>query len=189
MNRNFAFSIITASVIGIVGGWWFTRPVPVVETYAPPVIQADGSTIAERKPDAKAKPKHVLPKGTKLERVIHIEAQGQGILLASGEVKTCPRVTVDLSLVREQNGMKRVIASSPDGEIMGAVDIPVETAAPVESHPWAAGVSFNPITQTGGIWIERDIGRVRLGVDLNQARPNLAAPLAAEIRVRAGWTF
>ena len=84
---------------------------------------------------------------------------------------------------------KRVIASSPDGEIVGAVDIPVETAAPIESHPWAAGVSFNPITQTGGIWLERDIGRVRLGVDLNHARPNLAAPLAAEIRVRAGWKF
>jgi len=183
-------ALVLAIIVGLVAGYWLAHPAPVVETYAPPVIQADGSTIVERKPDAKAKPKQILPKRTKLERVVQIEAQGQGIKLASGEVKTCPRVTIDLSLVRTDDGSKRVIASSPDGEITGAIDIPVETAAPPPApKPWAAGISVNPVTQTGGIWIERDIGRVRLGVEINQARPSMIAPLATEIRVRAGWTF
>ena len=183
-------AVLVSLAIGIAAGWWMTRPNLIIETPAPEIVQADGSKIIERKPDAKAKPKQILPQGTTLERVIHIEAQGSGIRLANGEVKICPRVTVDLSLVRETNGMKRVVASSPDGEIVGAVDIPVETAAPPpEPKRWAAGISIDPVSQTGGIWLERDLARVRVGVEINQARPTINAPIATEIRVRAGWTF
>ena len=121
--------------------------------------------------------------------VVEVYQGDRRIKLPDGKMGVCPKVSVDLSLVRESNGMKRVVASSPDGQIVGAVDIPVETAAPIEDHPWAVGASYNPTNQTGGIWVERDIGRIRVGVDLNQSRPNLAAPMGTEVRIRAGWTF
>ena len=41
--------------------------------------------------------------------------------------KMSPPVTVDLSLVREKDGSKRVVASSPDGAIVSGLDIPIET--------------------------------------------------------------
>lgn len=190
MTRGTALIIaLVALALAVGAGWWLGRPAKVVETPAFEVIQDDGSKILTRAPDAKAKPKQQIPKGTTLERTIHIEAQGQGIKLPDGKMGVCPKVSIDLSLVRESNGMKRVVASSPDGQIVGAVDVPVETAAPVEDHPWAVGASYNPANQTGGIWVERDIGRIRVGVDLNQSRPNLAAPMGTEVRVRVGWAF
>lgn len=189
MTKTGAACILGVVALAAAAGWWFGRPPPIVETSAPQVTQADGSLIVARAPDAKAKPKQQIPRGAKLERTIHIEAQGQGLKLPNGEVKPCPPVSVDLSLVREPSGAKRVLASSPDGQIVGAVDIPVETLPTPEARPWAAGLSLNPINQTAGIWLERDIGRVRLGLDLNQARQSLAAPVGAELRVRVGWVF
>ena len=73
-------------------------------------------------------------------------------------------ITVDLSLVRLTDDTKRVIASSPDGEIVGGMDIPIETLA-YKPRVWAAGISVDPVHQVGGIWVERDISRIRVGVD------------------------
>lgn len=176
--------------VGAVVGWYFSRPQAVVETPAAEVKQADGSTVIERRPDSKAKPRHATPKGAKVERVIKIEAIGKGITLPSGEVKPCPPVTVDLSLVREQDGGKRVVASSPDGRIVQALDIPVETAAPPpEPKRWAAGLSADPVNRLPGVWVERDIGRVRLGAELNRVRATTWGPDGTEIRLKVGLTF
>ena len=173
---------------GCIGlGWWLGKPAVVVENAAPAEKQADGSTIAERRPDAKAKPKQQIPKGAKVERTGEITVQGE---TPKENVKPCPPVTIDTTLIRNADGSKRVIVSSPDGTVTRAIDIPVETAAPPpEPKLWAAGVSYSPTKQTSGIWIERDIARVRLGAEINQARPIVTGPAGVEARVRIGWTF
>lgn len=190
--------VIVASVIvlvliggGAVAGWYFTRPAKVIETAAPAETQADGSKMLERAPTTpKAKPKQAMPKGTRVERIGSVTAQG----ITPDEIKACtsvpcPPVTIDTSLVRMPDGSKRVIVSSADGTILKGVDIPVETMEIPEPKVWAAGVSFDPLKQTMGAWLERDILRARLGVEINQTRPQIGGPVGAELRLRAGWVF
>ena len=177
---------------GFVGlGWWMGQPKLVVETAAPAVVQSDGSIITPRAPDAKAKPKQQIPKKSKVERIEQIQVQGATPpeIQACTKVK-CPPVKVDMTLVRMDDNTKRVVVSSPDGQILSALDIPVETAAPPpEPKKWAAGLSFDPVKQTSGIWIERDIARIRVGADINQTRQFIGGSTAVEARVRLGWVF
>lgn len=183
--------ILTATGLGAGAMWYFMHPSKVIETAAPEVKQADGSIEIARAPDAKAKPKQHIPKGAKVERIEEFTLQGQTPpeIAACTKVK-CPPVKVDMTLVRLPDNSKRVVASSPDGQIVSALDIPVETAAPPPDPPkWAAGLSYDPIKATPGIWLERDVWRVRVGIEANQTRQEIGGPAKGEIRLRAGWTF
>lgn len=177
-------AVFTAAALG----WWLGQPKPVQETYASAQRQADGSTVLERRPNAQAKPKQAIPKKTKLERVSQITVQPNAIATPG---KPCPPVTIDMSLVREQDGSRRVLASSPDGDIVAGLDIPVETAAPQEKPKrWAAGLSWSPLDNAAGVWIERDVPvfrkTVRVGLDLNQpAQPGAGV----DTRLRVGFAF
>lgn len=194
MRREAIVLLIIAVVLvgfGFGAAWWMFKPVPVIETTNPAETQPDGSTVIERKPDAKAKPKQQTPKGAKVERVIEIVAQGvtPPEIAACTSVR-CPPVKVDLSLVRLPDNTKRVLASSPDGQIVGAVDIPVETAAPPPEPPkWAVGISIDPLKQTPGVWVHRDIWRVRVTGEINQTRQKIGGPSAVEGRIGVGVTF
>lgn len=178
-------------LLGAVAGWYYSRPGKVIETPKPAETQADGSIIIERAaPAPKAKPKQVVPQGGKVERIGSITAQAE----TPAEIKACtnvpcPPVTIDTSLIRMPDGSRRVVVSSADGTILKGLDIPVETLELEEPKKWAAGVSLNPLNQTMGAWLERDIGRVRLGVEINQTRQALAGPMGSEVRARVGWTF
>jgi hypothetical protein len=184
-------TLVVALLVGAGAGWWFSRPAAIVETAKPAETQKDGSKIAEVAPDAKAKPKHMTPKGAKVERIGQVVAQGETPPeIAACTATRCPPVTIDTSLVRLPDGSRRVIVSSPDGQVLKGVDIPVETAAPPPEPPkWAMGISIDPIRQTPGIWVERDLWRIRLGAEINQTRLKVGGPSAPELRVRLGWTF
>lgn len=190
-GRGLLVATVLIVALSFAAGYWLGRPAPVIETAAPAEVQSDGSTIAERAPDPKVKPKHKIPKGGKLERVGQVVVQGETPPeIAACTAAKCPPVTVDASLVRLPDGSKRVVVSSPDGQVLKAVDVPVETAAPpAEPKQWAAGISIDPIHQTPGIWVERDLSRFRLGVEINQTRRAIGAPLGAEARMRLGVSF
>jgi hypothetical protein len=183
-KRLIAWTLAFAA--GLWTGWMLWRPeTPKPETYAPPVRQQDGSLVLERKPQEDAKPAQTVPKGAKVERIVQVVVQPSqpvhpALLPPSGSValepnRSCPPVRVDLTLVRMPDQSRRVVASSPDGQVIGGVDIPVEAAAPQRVLKWAAGPSWNPADRTFGAWIERDAGFLRLGADLYQVREPLAA--------------
>lgn len=177
--------------LGILTGWMLWRPKPAPQAAPQPAIhQTDGSTVLEVKPDAHAKPPHQIPHGGTVEDVVHVTVQplpavdpvsplpsSSGASVPSDPARPpCPPVTVDLSLIRMEDGTRRVVASSPDGQIVGAVHIPVEAAKPQPKVlKWSAGPSWNPADRTYGAWVERDLGPMRLGVDLHQVREPLAA--------------
>lgn len=50
----------------------------------------------------------------------------------------CPPLHVDLALLRLKDQTQRVVASSPDGSIVGGVDIPVETPKISRPTRWTA---------------------------------------------------
>lgn len=171
-------------------GWWLGQPKPVQEIAAPEQRQADGSLVLERRPDVDAKPKQQIPRKARVERVAQIVVQPDAIAASD---QPCPPVTVDMTLIREPDGMRRVLASSPDGQVVGGIDVPVETAAPPpEPKRWAAGLSWSPADATAGVWIERDVPVfnqvVRVGAEINQARAGVV-PAGVESRLRVGLAF
>lgn len=172
------------------------RLVPEVTKPLPAREQADGSLVLERDPDPAREPApHAIPAGHVEERRISVHVQPD-VIRKSDTTNTdvsvtpaceCKPVRVDLSLVRDTDGGRRVIASSPDGRILGGLDVPIAADSIFRNREWAAGVSYNPFDGTPGAWIERDVGRIRVGADLYQERNALASGLA--IRLRVGWTF
>jgi hypothetical protein len=139
--RTYAIILAVGLVAGYGLGYLVTRPRIVMETYKPPIRQADGSLILERKPDAKAKPKQAIPKGDKLERVVQVEVE---------TLKPETKVRVDLSLVSEPDGSKRVIASSPDGAVTGGFDIPTIPVVIPKTLNWSAGAVYSPVKRQYG---------------------------------------
>ena len=147
-------ALIFVGGMGLAWKIWVPKPAKA-ETYAAAVKQTDGSVVLERKPDATARPAQELPKGAKLERVVQVTVKpsasvaaiaptngsGQSAAstsdLPSGTTSPCPPIRVDLSLVRMPDESRRVIASSPDGEIVGGVDIPVESAVEPKVLRWS----------------------------------------------------
>ena len=186
-----AFLAVVGAAIAVVLLW--PHPKPVVETAKPAVVQSDGSTILERTDtQPEAKPPHVVPKGASVERVVQVKVKPK-VVIADG-IKDAPSlspdakpannpITIDLSLVRLTDDTKRVIASSPDGEIVGGMDIPIETLT-YKPRVWAAGISVDPMHQVGGVWVERDISRIRLGVD---AGVNKFHDFETRLRVGVAW--
>ena len=149
-----AAGLIFAAGIGL--GWKLFRPKPVatVEVALPAQRQTDGSLILERAPDATAKPAQQIPAGAKVERIERIvvrptvpstsaavtaptngSGQQAGVIQESPTSQPpCPPVTVDLTLIRLKDDTQRVVASSPDGTIVGGVDIPVSSAPAEPKH-------------------------------------------------------
>lgn len=77
----------------------------------------------------------------------------------------CPPVTVDLSLVRLKDKTRRVVASSPDGQILSGLDIPIEAAPEVRIPRWtlsAVAVADLEGIRPGAL-LQRRLGPVVLG--------------------------
>lgn len=213
-----AWAIILVAGIGVgLGiGWklWSPKPGPV-ETYAPPVTQPDGSQILERKPQAEARPAQQVPKGAKVERVVQVVVQPNppadpvsplpsgsvaspadpvqsGPIAAQSGANPCPPVRVDLTLVRMQDQTRRVIASSPDGVVVGGVDIPVEPVLTQKTLKWAAGVVYGTTAwgdTARGAFLDRDLAFLRTGIEVTRNTYPLAAHEGWEFRAKLGIRF
>jgi hypothetical protein len=107
------------------------------------------------------KPAQLLPKGAKVERIVELTVDpgvkptsGRNAGLVSGgpptpsdsvlalaggsRVSACPPVTVDLTLVRMPDKTQRVLASSPNGEVVGGIDVPVQDQPIPRIQRWTA---------------------------------------------------
>ena len=133
------------SALGYYAGFQANKPIQVQETYKPAITQTDGSVILERKPDAKAKPKQTIPPGDTVERIVSVEVE-------TAEPTT--HVAVDLTIVSEPDGGKRVVASSPDGRIIGSTDIPVAPILIPRVQNWTVGGLYSPSTRRYGGFVQ-----------------------------------
>lgn len=175
-----AFLALAHLLAGMWIGYQFRPDEPQAESIAPAPAerQADGSVVAPRvvAPARTEKPPHQLPRRAVEERRMSVKVQPHA--------PTCPPLLLDLSLVQLDGG-RRIVASSPDGEIIDSLDMPLEAALlPPPVRSWGAGVSFDPRTDRSGVWLDRDFGRVRIGADLRQDRDGALTPA-----VRIGWRF
>ena len=180
-GKAVGIALAVGCVVGLGVEYLIMRPTPgKLDPAAPEVKQRDGSLILARAPNPDAKPKQEIPTGGKVERIVQVvvvptsyhgrvvagttTTPGSG---ATGDPATpsngpCPPVTVDLSLVRMPDQTRRVIASSPDGDVVGGIDVPVE-AAPVPASPkWVAaglvGYDLTQRKQVYGVMLQRSVG-------------------------------
>lgn len=186
-----AMLVMGVAIAAFVLGMHASAVAPERMTPSPAQSQPDGSVIAARQPDASpAKAPHIIPRGAVEERRVSVTVQPRAKQAARpsadpDQAVTPSPVRVDLSLVRMDGG-RRVIASSPDGDVVGALDVPIDAAAFPVSRPWAAGLSCEPMRcrQTTGAWIDRDLGKMRVGVELG-SRHN--GEVVARLRVGVTW--
>lgn len=153
--------------------------VSITEKAAPAVTQADGSLVLERQATAApgtVKPAAIIPKGATLVRQVQITAKPK---VAGDAAK------VELDVVKMNDNTQRVIAYS-DNAVVGGVDIPVEPLlVPAPSKKWAAGAYMDPLHRnTYGVFVDRDLGRIRLGAELGHSVRG-----GVETRIKIGLTF
>jgi hypothetical protein len=165
MKKSIAF-LLVGLISGLSLGWWLYRPgAPKIEPPAPAIRQSDGSLILERKPDPSAKAPAEIPKGAHLERVERVVIQPRPTPVqddnsgardgANTRTTTiCRPAEVDLSLLKMRDKTERVVASSPDGKIVGGVDIPV---APIAASPqitrWSVSALYGyDVTRARAVW-------------------------------------
>jgi hypothetical protein len=195
-----AVALAAAFVAGGMLGWKLRAPKRVIETPAPAVVQPDGSLILERRPDPAARPQQQIPKGAVVERIDRVRVRSFVAATdptpgSAPEAKDnpqpatpCPDVTVDLSLVRMPDQTRRVIASSPDGQIVGGLDVPVESAAvPVEQiHTVIAAYNFTTHDASAGY--ARRIFRIgRLSVDVGALAIWQDRKLSGQVLLLGRW--
>lgn len=162
--------------------WLKYRPsLQITETPAAAARQSDGSLLLERKPDAKAKPMHAMPNGGKAERKVSVDVQPARA--------DCPICTVDLTLVRMPDDTRRVVASSPTGEVLGGLDVPIVPLKIAKDYPWAIGGSRGTGSEAWGLWVDRDIARIRIGGEVNKTGVSVDGDDRYEARIKLGFRF
>lgn len=183
MSSTTKYALILAAgfVLGAWLTWWQFRPLTVIESAAPAVRQVDGSLVAERSPGA-IPVIAAVPAGTKPVRTAEIRVKAKPAA-GSGAGCSCDPVTVNTTLVRERDGAQRLVVSSPDGEVVGAVDSPLEPLQIQRPAPWAAGATYGT-GERAGMFLDRDVGPFRVGAEVDQTGGD-----DWQARVRVGWRF
>jgi hypothetical protein len=143
MAASFVVFALAFMALGALIHHQWTKPTVSVarEAFSQQERLADGSVKAAKVPvPEKVMPPapHIIPKGSKEERRISVTVKPAPLKRdpqpfnpdPDGQCRvpdtlTCPPVTVDLSIVRNKDG-RDVIASSPDGTVLTAINIPIE---------------------------------------------------------------
>lgn len=122
-----------------------------------------GKTGEKTRGNPRLKPAGIVPDGAKVLRNIQVTVDprpnlSDGLSKKSGNpvegktssqdaslsraigpgASTCAPVTVDLSLIQLKDKTQRVIASSPDGKVVGGLDVPVTETTPFKVQRWTA---------------------------------------------------
>ena len=200
ISRSQIAGLVGALVVslgaGLALGYYIYQPAPAKpETYAPAQQQADGSLVLERspRPPEAVKPAAQLPKDGKLERQVQVKVKPNIPAIEAKQGEDKGTMNIDLSLVKMKDDSRRVVASTPDGEVVGGIDIPVEPAKPTPAAPkWAVGLSSNLHGKELGVFIDRDAGPFRIGAEIVRKNSNLIPGqerYVPEVRVKFGVRF
>lgn len=186
------FLLLIGAAVGLWVGYelYHQGPAPS-ESAQPSVRQRDRSLVLHRQPDPTAAPVHALPPGGKVERLVKVTVQPKppsAAVPATAQAPVteaeCPPVAVDLSLVRMPDETLRVVASADGGDVVGGIDVPVAAPAPpAKPLVWAAGLSLTS-DREGGVWVDRDLGPWRIGLDLDRSRHE-----GMKAQLRLGFRF
>ena len=187
--------VLTFCLGGIFGGLLthvlnYGTTVAATDAPAPEERLADGTVLGKR--DAAApvtQPAPTLPKGSTRSRTAEVVVRVKPKTVEQpGQTcpqVTCPDVALRLDTATSEDGSSRLAGLiSEEGEIVSLNDHPVAPAVMSRSLPWAAGVTHIPALDATGGFLERDIGRLRVGGSVGYGQD---AGVTSEIRL--GWRF
>lgn len=192
-QRFLAYAVIAGVVLAfaigaLVSFLLFHKPVeqPRVEPVRVSQTLEDGSVVPYRIPLPKAtKAPHLLPKGAKEERRIHIVTKP---LVNEKTGCECGPITLDVSLTKEADGNHGAVISSPQVEIQerGTYDTPF--TPPTAALPARAiTVMANPPAQVYSAYLTQRM--VILGVPVEVGGGVVAVSGDATAVVGATWRF
>lgn len=141
------------------------------DAFQPGFTQEDGSKglpLIPMDESSAPPPAHDMPKKARRIRDItvtvqpaHVEAIAEPALPGPDgtcpvPAYQCPAVRVDLSIIRDQKGIYRTIASSPDGDVIGGMDIPFhDFEGPAKRNTLL--IFGNPMERAGGAAYTRNV--------------------------------
>lgn len=182
MNSKIISLLIgVGALIGLTAGWFLWGPKKAKILVPQPAIhQSDGSIILPTAPSYHPEPKQQIPHGATVEHVVSIDIKPNdpipnaptGTSSAIAPI-AMPTVHLDLTLVKMGDGSQRVIASSPDGTIVNAIDIPSQpTREDIKPLKYALGISYASSRwgTTKSLVGERDWGWLRVAAHVGQTR-------------------
>jgi hypothetical protein len=182
--------VLAGTALGVYAGFQMCASMHTTENVTPaPAERLPGGALKleralQNAPAAQALPAAPVPPGAVVERRVRVVAQ-PAATPAPDAPCDCPPVTVDLALIREGEG-RRVLAWSPDGRVIGGLDVPIVARLVPVPMPWAAGPSVG-FDGSPGVWIDRELGRFEVGIEIHEDRRGQDSSLAG--RVRIGWRW
>lgn len=177
-GRRLTIGLALTGLVSFIGGWMLHEPPPPKPERPAAAIRLIGGELVIRRDPLAAPPPTIMEAAAQVPGT-PIRA---GTITVQPKAPECPPVSVDWALVQQPDGA-RVIASSPNGRVTGGIDIPLTGGAASPARVWAAGAIYDPLHRRYGAFVERDLGRLRLGADVIQGDPGLTA------MVRVGWRF
>lgn len=180
---SYLWTLLAGMFIGAAVLAIWQAPAKVAEAPAVAVRQADGSQVLERTATApEARPAAAIPKGGKAERIIHGEIQPN--------TPNCPVCKFDLTLVQMPDHARRVVLWSETGKVLDGLDVPILPIEVYKKHLLAVGISRALAADSWGIWLDRDFGPLRMGIEINKIEANPAnRDTKYEARAKIGLLF
>lgn len=168
-----------ATGAGLALGWGLHPGKELMHEPPAPAIELSNATVLERQPSL-AVPSAILEaaaevRGAKLERAAKLTVQPTQL--------DCEPLHVELGVLRMKDDTQRIVVRSDDAAILGGVDIPIDRTLP-RAPKWSAGALYNPVDQTYGAYLDRDLGPFRAGIDLMQDRDHDGAMIVLRFGVR-----
>jgi hypothetical protein len=174
---NYLYTFIAGAFIGVAALFVWQKPVEKAEPAAAEQVQSDGSLVLAR--DATAAKPVAPPRAPQGGKPIRSDT-----VTVRPTRTDCPACTVNLLTVEMKDGSHRVVANSPDGTVISGIDIPLVPINTVRQHVWAAGVSRGTGQGAWGLFVDRDLGPLRLGGEANKNGSG-----QYEARFRLGFVF
>lgn len=169
--RSYLITFTTGAVVGILATLCLQHGTKHIEEPLPAARQYDGSLLLGRDGGSRIKDAPRAPRSGKVEREVSVSVQ---------PTRTdCPVCTVNLTYSLMPDGSHRVSANSPDGKVIGGLDVPLVPISVPDSHPWAAGILYGT---DKGLFLDRDLGPFRFGIEASKNQ-------SLEARLRIGIRF
>jgi len=182
--------IILAIGLALGYGLGYSRfsPKSITETNAPEIRQADGSLVLERNISERRIPKKppINPFGAS-EWIRHSEVVIKPTASLIGSNAEIKPIVVSFDLIRLSDKTYRVIASADGGEVIGGIDVPIETTAYPDQPKWAAGGIL--LNNGYGAFIQRSMGAFLVGLDVTQSKEGINHDKQLNYSFRAGIRF
>lgn len=203
MNTKFyaaLISLLLAFGSGLGLGWklWMGKTTTVYREIAAPAIKLpNGGEVLEKKIAKKPSIKQELPAdSTVLEEGSIIFEPTQPVTPAHHDgvpdqlAEPPKKYTINFAIVKLGDNERRVVASSPDGAVVGGIDVVIDP--PKQTAPLlnAVGVSYQPGKAAWGLWATRDWKFLRLGAEVSQVKlPELQGKTNYTAAITCGIRF